>query len=129
MRGTLNTYADVKIIDGLKYRISANADLGSDQTESWVPSIANGAMFTAPPQPAVGSYGTSKYVNWLIENMLTYNKTFADKHNVDLLLGYSTQKTTSENAKSMHQIILMMKWVGSMPPQQRSVKVIEVHGQ
>ena len=40
MRGTLNTYADVKIIDGLKYRISANADLGSDQTESWVPSIA-----------------------------------------------------------------------------------------
>ena len=99
MRGTLNTYADVKIIDGLKYRISANADLGSDQTESWVPSIANGAMFTAPPQPAVGSYGTSKYVNWLIENMLTYNKTFADKHNVDLLLGYSTQKTTSENAK------------------------------
>ena len=99
MRGTLNTYADVKIIDGLKYRISANADLGSDQTESWVPSIANGAMFTAPPQPAVGSYGTSKYVNWLIENMLTYNKTFADKHNVDLLLGYSTQKTTYENAK------------------------------
>ncbi len=99
MRGTLNTYADVKIIDGLKYRISANADLGSDQTESWVPFIANGAMFTAPPQPAVGSYGTSKYVNWLIENMLTYNKTFTDKHNVDLLLGYSTQKTTSENAK------------------------------
>lgn len=98
MRGTVNTYADVKIIDGLKYRISANADLGSDQSESWVPSIANGGMFSAPPNPAVGSYGTSKYVNWLIENMLTYNKTFADKHNVDLLLGYSTQKTTSENA-------------------------------
>lgn len=98
MRGTVNTYADVKIIDGLKYRISANADLGSDQSESWVPSIANGGMFSAPPNPAVGSYGTSKYVNWLIENMLTYNKTFANKHNVDLLLGYSTQKTTSENA-------------------------------
>lgn len=99
MRGTVNTYADVKIIDGLKYRISANADLGSDQAESWVPSIANGGMFSAPPNPAVGSYETSKYVNWLIENMLTYNKTFAEKHNVDLLVGYSTQKTTSENAK------------------------------
>ena len=99
MRGTVNTYADVKIIDGLKYRISANADLGSDQSESWVPSIANGGMFSAPPNPAVGSYESSKYVNWLIENTLTYNKTFADKHNVDLLVGYSTQKTTKENAK------------------------------
>lgn len=99
IRGTVNTYADVKIIDGLKYRISANADLGSDQNESWVPSIANGGMFSAPPNPAVGSYESSKYVNWLIENMLTYNKVFAEKHNVDLLVGYSTQKTTKENAK------------------------------
>lgn len=99
IRGTVNTYADVKIIDGLKYRISANADLGSDQNESWVPSIANGGMFSAPPNPAVGSYESSKYVNWLIENMLTYSKVFAEKHNVDLLVGYSTQKTTSENAK------------------------------
>jgi len=31
--------------------------------------------------------------------MLTYKKTIAEKHNIDLLAGYSTQKATSEDAK------------------------------
>lgn len=97
-RGTVNAYADIKIIDGLKYRISANADLGNSSTENWTPSYVNGALFTAPPNPATGAYGTSNYVNWLIENTLTYNKTFAENHNIDILLGYTTQKNSQENA-------------------------------
>lgn len=98
MRGIVNAFADVNIIDNLKYRLSANADLSSSQSDSWVPSEANGGMFSAPPNPAVGSYGTSRSVNWLIENTLTWNKTFADKHNVDLLVGYTTQRTDTQNA-------------------------------
>lgn len=97
-RGTANTYVDIKLIDGLKYRLSANADLGNSTSESWTPSTANGAMFTAPPNPAVGSYGTSNYVNWLIENTLSYNKTIAEDHTFDVLLGYTTQKNTQENS-------------------------------
>lgn len=97
-RGTVNAYTDVKIIDGLKYRLSANADMANRTSESWTPSTANGSMFTAPPNPAVGSYGTSNYVNWLIENTLTYNKTIAKDHTVDVLLGYTTQQNSRENA-------------------------------
>ena len=33
----------------------------------------------------------------MIENTLTYNKTFAENHNVDVLLGYTTQKNSQEN--------------------------------
>lgn len=98
MRGIVNAFAEIGIIDNLKYRLSANADLSSTQSDSWVPSIANGAMFTAPPNPATGSYGTERSINWLIENTLTWNKTFAEKHNVDLLVGYTTQKTETQNA-------------------------------
>lgn len=98
-RGTVNAYADVRIIDGLKYRLSTNADLANTTEESWTPSTANGSMFTAPPNPAVGVYGTSNYVNWLIENTLNYNKTIAEDHTIDILLGYTTQKNTRENAK------------------------------
>ena len=98
-RGTINAYTDIKIIDGLKYRLSANADLSNTSRSSWIPSTANGSMFTAPPQPATGSYNTSNYVNWLIENTLNYSKTFAKDHNVDVLIGYTTQKNSQENAK------------------------------
>ena len=80
-RGTINAYTDIKIIDGLKYRLSANADLANNSRSNWIPSTANGAMFSAPPQPATGSYHTSNYVNWLLENTLTYNKTIANDHN------------------------------------------------
>lgn len=97
-RGTINTYADIKIINGLKYRISANADLGSTTSESWIPSTANGSLMSAPPNPATGSYGTSNYTNWLIENTLNYNKTLMEDHNIDVLLGYTTQKNSQENA-------------------------------
>ena len=98
-RGTINAYTDIKIIDGLKYRLSANADLANNSRSNWIPSTANGAMFSAPPQPATGSYHTSNYVNWLLENTLTYNKTIANDHNLDILVGYTTQKNTQENAR------------------------------
>lgn len=99
LRGTVNAYTDVKIIDGLKYRLSANADLENNSRSNWIPSTANGGMFSAPPQPAKGSYHTSNYVNWLLENTLTYNKTIANDHNLDILVGYTTQKNTQENAR------------------------------
>lgn len=98
-RGTVNAYTDIKIIDGLKYRLSANADLANNSRSNWIPSTANGGMFSAPPQPAKGSYHTSNYVNWLLENTLTYNKTIANDHNLDILVGYTTQKNTQENAR------------------------------
>lgn len=99
LRGTVNAYTGIKIIDGLKYRLSANADLENNSRSNWIPSTANGGMFSAPPQPAKGSYHTSNYVNWLLENTLTYNKTIANDHNLDILVGYTTQKNTQENAR------------------------------
>ena len=98
IRGTVNTFADVNIIDGLKYHFSANATLSSYRWAQWVPSTVSGAMFSAPPQPAYGSYSTSNSVNWMIENTLDYHKTFFNNHNIDLLLGYSTQKSRYESA-------------------------------
>lgn len=91
-RGTVNAYSQVEIIDGLKYRLSANVDVGNTKQEKWVPSHVSGGMFSAPPNPAYGSFHTYNYENWLIENMLTYKKTFLEDHDLDLLAGYTAQK-------------------------------------
>jgi TonB-linked SusC/RagA family outer membrane protein len=91
-----NAYAEIKIIDGLKFRTSGNLEIFNRTYREWVPSEVNGAMFSAPPNPATGRYDTRKHLNWLIENTLNYNKSFAEKHTVDALLGYTTQQATDE---------------------------------
>jgi len=92
----VNAFTEVEFIKGLKYKLSANVDLGNRVSESFTPSTVQGGMFSAPPQPASGSYGTGNYMTWLIENTLTYSKTIKEKHNFDALIGYTTQKTSDE---------------------------------
>ncbi|MCE2616016.1 TonB-dependent receptor [Phocaeicola oris] len=98
IRGTATGYAEIKLIDGLKYRLSGNADVGNYSQERWVPSTVSGGMFSAPPNPAYGSYSSYNYYNWMVENLLTCQKTFLDKHNVDVLLGYSAQRSDDINS-------------------------------
>lgn len=93
-----NAFAELKIIDGLKYKISANADLGNTVNRKFEPSTARGGMFSAPPLPPIGSYGTDNHLSWLLENTLNYDVTFAGKHNINAFLGYSAQKTTYESS-------------------------------
>ncbi|CAG5067475.1 TonB-dependent receptor P3 [Dyadobacter sp. CECT 9623] len=92
-----NVFGEVDIIKGLTYKISANTDVGNVALRSFEPSTARGAMFSAPPLPPIGSYSTSRYLTWLLENTLTYNKNIG-KHNFDLLAGYSAQKASFEES-------------------------------
>ncbi|MDR0758370.1 MAG: TonB-dependent receptor, partial [Tannerella sp.] len=91
-----NIFGEVKILDGLKYRISGNIELYNRTYREWIPSDVNGSLQTTPPNPATGKYDTQKNVNWLVENTLNYDKTFAEKHHIAVLLGYTTQKMNDE---------------------------------
>ncbi|MCE6990198.1 TonB-dependent receptor [Dyadobacter sp. CY323] len=90
-----NVYGEWSILKDLKYRISLNTDLGNSSLRSFRPSTAGGGMFVAPPVLATGSYNTDNYLSWLVENTLTYSKSIKD-HNFDVLVGYNSQKFTSE---------------------------------
>ena len=98
-RGTAVAFMNIEILKDLNYRVSGNAELSNSLSERWIPSHVNGAMFSAPPKPATGWHQNINSRNWLVENMLMYKKTFADKHNVDLLAGYTTQKTWTDRAR------------------------------
>lgn len=94
----VNAFAEYEIIDGLTYKLKADADIGNYKNRYWSPSTAQGAMFSAPPNPPAGSYSTSNSLNWQLENTLNYNKSFNEKHNFDVLLGYTAQKVRSESS-------------------------------
>ena len=40
--------------------------------------------------------GVNKSINWLNENTLTWNKTFAEEHDLSLLGGFTMQKNNAE---------------------------------
>ncbi|MDR2120644.1 MAG: TonB-dependent receptor [Tannerella sp.] len=98
IRGTATAWGQVEIFDGLKYRLSANGDVGNGSQEVWVPSHVSGGMFSAPPNKAYGSYNTFNYYTWLVENTLNYKKVFLNDHDVDVLVGYTAQNAQSINS-------------------------------
>lgn len=93
-----NFYTEIKLYEGLKYKFSGNMDLENSVDRMFEPSTVSGAMFSAPPQPAIGSYNTGRNMSWLVENTLTYSKTINENHNFDVLLGFSSQEATFENS-------------------------------
>lgn len=93
-----NAFAEYEFIDGLKYKLSANSDMGYGVSRYFEPSHVRGGLFSAPPQTPIGNYNTNNFFSWLVENTLTYEKTLNEDHAFDALLGYSVQKTTFESS-------------------------------
>ncbi|MGF6846530.1 TonB-linked SusC/RagA family outer membrane protein [Chitinophaga sp. W3I9] len=72
-----NVYAEAQIIDGLSYRASFNADIGSTLNDYYSPiSILGKAEVNA--NSGVASKGNINTTNWLHESILTYNRLFGD---------------------------------------------------
>ncbi len=93
-----NLFAELDIWDGLKYKFQAGADLSSNNHRKFNPSTSAGGWNATPPWKANGSYATGFNYNWIVENILAYNKTFLEDHKLDLMAGYTAQKSTWEGS-------------------------------
>ena len=82
-------YAEVKILEGLKYRINVGLDLFQDNYGQYTGSntpFANGGTNTADVQ------NTNSW-SYTVENLLLYEKTFAENHKLALTGLFSVQET------------------------------------
>ena len=87
----LNTaFAEYEIIPGLKYKINVGADLILSNSERWDPKFERGLVNNVN---ANSWSRRTQDISWLIENTLTYDKTFAEKHNLSLLVGQTAQRS------------------------------------
>jgi TonB-dependent starch-binding outer membrane protein SusC len=92
--GTYNTlYGELKIpgIKGLKYRINVGLNYRQSNSGSYT---GVGVFSGTPTNNSVGSINNSQTINWVIENLLTYDRTFAGKHQVNFVGMYSADQTT-----------------------------------
>lgn len=91
-------WGEIDVLPGLKFKSSYGADLafwGTDGYEFPHYLASQGKNIT---QSSVWSEMHRGY-RWQVENVLSYNTTFAEKHNVGFVLGQSAQKYTYRNLK------------------------------
>lgn len=84
-------YGEVSIpwVEGLKYR----ANLGLDYRQSNGGSYTGqGIMSTNPNTESNASISNSHTTHWLIENIITYDKTIANVHNINFTGLYSAEQ-------------------------------------
>ena len=96
--GTYNTvFAEVDCpwVPGLKYRFNLGLNYRASKTGSFT---GRGVNSTNADNPSTASVTHSEYMNWVAENMLTYDHTFADKHNVNLVAMYSGEQSRYTSA-------------------------------
>ena len=85
-------YAQVKIIEGLTYRVNFGPDFTNQRYGRFVGSLTNdrkGGDATAISQSSFG-------FNYTLENILNYNKTFGGKHNLGVTALHSIQRDNFE---------------------------------
>ena len=84
-------YGEVKIpwIKGLKYHVNLGLDYVQENTGAYTGEGIGSSNATTPSTASVDDRHTYHYV---VENLLTYDRTFAQKHNLNIVALYSTEQ-------------------------------------
>lgn len=78
-------------LKGLKYRMNLGLNYRSSKQGSFTGVGVNSTEATAPSS---ASLQHNEDLNWAVENLLTYDNTFADVHSLNVVAMYSAEQTT-----------------------------------
>lgn len=85
-------FGEFEFIKNLKLKVLLGVDLNSVRQNSYVPST----VWEGASVKGHASVGDRHVDSWLNENTLTYNTTLNKVHNLDFLIGFTQQKTSSD---------------------------------
>ncbi len=93
-----NVFAEIKIpgIDGLKYRLNSGLNLRLSNSGYYE---GFGVFDVNPSTISNANISNSLATQWLVENLLTYDKTFAEKHTINFVGLYSNEQLTSNTSQ------------------------------
>lgn len=91
-----NTYLQYSPIKGLTLKSTLNVEMESNKFFFFNPSTATSSINVAIPTTAVSIRQNYQNFSWLNENLATYNHSFNDKHNFELLGGVTLQRFRQE---------------------------------
>lgn len=87
-----SVYGELKIpgVEGLKYRTNLGLDFIQQNTGAYT---GVGIGSTNATTPSTASVDNRQTYHWTIENMLTYDRTFGQKHRVNAIALYSAEES------------------------------------
>lgn len=91
--GSYNTvYGEVKIpgVEGLKYRLNLGLNYRQHNTGSYT---GEGVFSGTATTPSSATVSNSHTTNWAVENLVTYDRIFAEKHSLNVVALYSAEET------------------------------------
>ena len=93
-----NIFAEVKIpgIDGLKYRLNTGLNFRTSNNGYYE---GQGVFDVNPATLSNASITNFWSTQWLLENLLTYDKTFAQKHTINFVGLYSNEQYTGNSSR------------------------------
>lgn len=89
LRTLANIYGEFEIIQGLKLKISGGVDSYKNTQDMYTPRFIYSGSFN----DGQARFATTAYTTLLNENTLTYSKTINHLHKLDLVGGFTFQKT------------------------------------
>lgn len=91
-------YGEVKIpgVEGLKYRVNVGLDFRQINGGEYTGEGINNATPTTPSTAAISN---SHNYHWVVENLLTYDRTFAGKHQVNAVALYSNERNKFNSSR------------------------------
>ena len=100
-RFTGNGYAEVRVLKHFNFRTSFGGDIGQAEVRGYTPVYT--ATLAQRNALSVLSINRTETRNWIWENTLTYDNTFAEDHKVTVLLGHTAQRYKSYNINATAQ--------------------------
>ncbi|MFD1606050.1 SusC/RagA family TonB-linked outer membrane protein [Flavobacterium artemisiae] len=93
-----NIFAEVKIpgIDGLKYRLNTGLNFRTSNSGYYE---GQGVFDVNPSTLSNASISNFWSTQWLLENLITYDKTFAQKHTINFVGLYSNEQYTGNSSR------------------------------
>ncbi|WP_345949651.1 SusC/RagA family TonB-linked outer membrane protein [Mucilaginibacter sp. PAMB04274] len=84
-------YGEVRVpgVKGLKYRLNLGLDFRQSNFGNYTGTGINSAT---PTTLSTANVNNSHNYHWTVENLLTYDRTFAQKHNINVLALYSAEQ-------------------------------------
>ena len=103
--GSYNTiFGELKCpwVEGLSYRINIGLNFRSSKGGNFTGTGVNNKDANAVNGGGISENQTR---NWAVENLLTFDRTFAEKHNLNVVAMYSAEQTTYESSGASVQDI------------------------
>lgn len=89
-----NLYSDIKFTSWLKYRLNFGVQYRRYRSGAWTGPNATSHLTN---KPNTASYNVDDNFSWVVENLLYFDKTFANIHKIGVTLLQSSQKSRRES--------------------------------